>query len=268
MAITVEQQALIDAIRRALEADGDIEAAWLAGSLGRGKGDVFSDVDVLVLASAGRLEDVMARYARDVSMIAEPILMNPLFGGRVLNVVTADWRRFDLSFIEAGELDRYDVAVLSGLFNRTGREPPCGGSVVYQTAPEHLLKLVNEFLRVLGLLVVGIGREEYVIGLTGVDLLRQMTVELMLEENGVGPTDRGGALHRNPLLTPEQQRELATLAPVSADRAGIIAADIALAQIFLPRARRLAQRIGMVWPHDFETATRRHLQDRLGVAFG
>jgi hypothetical protein len=92
-----------------------------------------------------------------------------------------------------------------------------------------------------------------------------MTFELMLEENGVGPAERGGALHRWPLLTPEQQDELRALAPVVADHDGIIAADLALARIFLPRARRLARRAGMDWPQAFETATRRHLKDRLDV---
>jgi hypothetical protein len=128
-----------------------------------------------------------------------------------------------------------------------------------------LLKLVNEFIRLLGLLVVGTGRQEYFLGLTGVDLLRQITFELMLEENGCGPEDRGGALHRWPLLTQDQHDELRALAPVVADRDGIIAADVALARIFLPRARRLARRVGMVWPEAFEAATRRHLQERLGV---
>jgi hypothetical protein len=36
-----------------------------------------------------------------------------------------------------------------------------------------------------------------------------------------------------------------------------------LAAIFLPRARRLASKIGMPWPTDFEEATRRHLRLRL-----
>lgn len=267
MTITVEQQSLIEAIQRALEADDDVDGAWLAGSLGRHKGDAFSDVDVLVLVVDGKLSDVTARYAKDVSVVAEPVLVNALFGGRVLNVVTTDWRRFDLSFVEARDLLRHDASVLSILFSKSGREPPRQDRPPYQTTPAQLLKLVNEFFRVLGLLVVGSGREEYVLGLTGVDLLRQMTWDLMLEENSVGPEERGGALHRWPLLTPDQQEELRALAPVVADHDGIIAADVALAQIFLPRARRLAQRVGMVWPEAFEKATRLHLKNRLGVTF-
>jgi predicted nucleotidyltransferase len=267
VAVTAEQRDLIDTIHRVLAADDGIEAVWLAGSLGQGKGDAFSDVDVLVLTVDGRLGDTMARYARDVSMIAEPVLVNPLYGGRVLSVVAADWRRFDLTFVEGGDLGRYNSAALSCLFNKAGRAPPERGPIPYKTQPEELLKLVNEFLRVLGLLVGGIGREEFVLGLQGVGLLRQMTLDLMLEENGVGPAERGGALHRNPLLTPDQRHELEALAPVPADRAGIITANVALAELFLPRARQLAGRIGMTWPEAFEAATRRHLRVGLDLTF-
>ena len=266
MTLTAEQQDLADDISRVLSDDDQIEAAWLAGSLGRGGGDAFSDVDVVALVAGRAATDVGQRYARDVTAIAQPALVQPLFGGRILNVVTTDWERFDISFVEAGELARFDADKLTPLFNRGDRAPPRGNGEPYRPAPETVLRLVNEYLRVLGLLVVALGREEYGLGLNGVDILRRLTVDLMLEENRVGPAERGGALRRNPLLTQDQRRELEALAPVAADGAGLIAANLALAAIFLPRARRLAAETGMTWPSTFEAATRRHLKERLGVA--
>lgn len=265
MALTADQQDLLDRIHRVLHGDAEVEAAWLGGSLGCGAGDAFSDVDVVVLVGGGAATIVGRRYGQDVSRIAEPALVTTLFGGRVQSVVTLDWRRFDLSFVEAGELGRFDADRLTPLFNRGERSPPRGHTPPYQTTPETVLALVDEFLRILGLLVVGVGREEYVLGLAGADIMRRLTVDLMLEENGVGPVERGGALRRNPLLTAQQRRELASLAPVSADRGGIITASVSLAAIFLPRARRLATRIGAAWPEAFEAATRRHLEERLGL---
>jgi len=267
MAVTLssDQQDLLDAIGRVLEADPEIEAAWLAGSLGRGGGDAFSDVDIVALVARGPAEAGL-RYARGVAAIAEPALVQPLFGGRILNVVTTSWGRFDISFVEPGELARFDADRLTPLFNRGDRLPPRGNGASYRPAPETVLRLVNEYLRVLGLLVVALGREEYGLGLNGVDILRRITVDLMLEENAVHPADRGGALRRNPLLTPDQRRELEALAPVAADRPGLIAANVALAAIFLPRARRLAAEIGMTWPSVLEAATRRHLKERLGLS--
>jgi len=90
-----------------------------------------------------------------------------------------------------------------------------------------------------------------------------MTFDLMLEENGVPPWQRGGALHRNPLLNAEQREQLQSLPPLVAERASVIEGHRAFAGMFLPRARRLAAEIGMVWPSDFEAATRRYLETNL-----
>ncbi|MEO8115829.1 MAG: hypothetical protein ABI655_15675, partial [Phenylobacterium sp.] len=243
-----EQQDLVDTISRVLAQDPEIEAAWLGGSLGRGAGDAFSDVDVVVLTGAGQAGKVGERYAKTVALIAEPALVNPLYGGRILNVVTTDWRRFDLSFIEPDDLARFDAARLTSLFNKGDRAPPTPTPAPYRTTPETVLPLVNEFLRVLGLGVVAVGRQEWLLALRGMDILRGLIVDLMLEENGVGLVERGGALRRNPLLTSDQRRELEALSPVAADREGVIAASAELAAVFLPRARRLADQIGMAWP--------------------
>ena len=267
MSPTPEQLALAEAIGRALEADPQIEAAWLGGSLGRGAGDAYSDVDTVALVAEGPAAEAGRRWSREVARIAEPVLVNVLYGGLVLNVVDRDWRRFDISFITAADFGRFDSAHLKPLFNRGDREPPRRANAPYVTTPEVLLPLVNEFFRMLGLLVGGLGREEYMLGLTGADLLRGLTLNLMLEENGVGPAEQGGALRRNAFLTPGQRAELADLTPVAATREGIILANRELAAIFLPRARRLAERVGMAWPAAFEAATRRHLETRLGVTF-
>jgi predicted nucleotidyltransferase len=265
LALTEDQQELLDAIRRVLESDAQIEAAWLAGSLGRGGGDAFSDVDVLALVAEGSAADVGQRYARDVAEIAEPVLVNPLFGGRVVNVVTKDWHRFDMSFIEPEQLARYDAAHLTVLFDRGERSPPRRAAIPYRTTPEAVLPIVNEFLRVLGLSVVVLGRGEYLLLLAGIDLMRRLTIDLMLEENGIGPAERGGALRRNPLLSDDQRRALEALSPVGPDRESLLRANAELAKVFLPRARRLGDEIGMAWPSEFEAATKRHLEKHLGL---
>lgn len=264
--LTAGQQSLLTAIHRRLVADPAIEAAWLAGSLGRGEGDAFSDVDVLALVGQGPAGETGLRYAREgVREIAEPVLVMPLFGGRVVSVVTADWERFDISFIEAADLGRYDAARLTPIFNRGSREPPRPAPTAYEVAPEALLALINEFLRVLGLLGVAEGRREWLLALQGFGILRGLSIDLMLEENRVSPADRGGALRRNPLLTAEQRAALEGLPPLAANRASVLEANAALSAIFLPRARRLAARVGLPWPSAFESATKRHLRERLGL---
>jgi hypothetical protein len=133
------------------------------------------------------------------------------------------------------------------------------------TTAETVAKLVREFFRILALAPVGLGRGEYLVALWGIDLLRRLTVDLILEENGVGPSERGGALHLNQFLTEQQRRELESLPPLTATRESLLAADQAIAAIFLLRARALAGKIGMAWPEALEAAARRHLRAQLGL---
>jgi hypothetical protein len=261
---TADQQHLIDAIARRLDAEPAVEGLWLAGSLGKGQGDAFSDVDLLVLVADGVAAEGSARLARDLVPALSVVLVNSLFGGRVLNMITADWARFDLTLVQREDLLRHDANALTPIFNKGGSIPPVQPQAPYRTSPGELSKLVNEFLRVIGLTPVAMGREEYQLALSGVDLLRRMTMDLMLEENSVSPAARGGALHRNHLLTGEQRDAVQALPVIAAERSSILAGNTALAALFLPRARRLAAEIGMDWPTAFEDATRRHLKRTLG----
>jgi len=262
---TVEQQALIDRISALLRDEPRVGAAWLSGSLGKGQGDAFSDVDFLAAVPDGAAAAVSADLAQRLSSVTTPVLVNNLFGGRVLNVITEDWQRFDISFTEDRELVFHDANGLKQLFNRIDRHPPAQPERHYRTSPETLRKLVEEFIRVCGLTPVAVGRREYLLMLAGAQLLRQMTVDLMLEENGISPAARGGALHRNPFLSDEQRAALEGAPPLVATQGSAIEAHLYLAAVFLPRARRLANEIGMDWPTAFEGATRRHLKMALGI---
>ncbi len=263
--MTPEQNHLVERAKDALWDDGRIEAAWLAGSLGRGGGDQFSDVDLLAYCAAGTAGEVSRHLADRVDAIAEPLLVNILFGGRVLNLVLEGWRRLDVSLIEAAELPRYDGSMLTPLFNRTGVQPAGSYPPAYRTSPETLLALVNEFIRILGLASVGAGRQEYFLMMAGVEHLRRLTLDLMLEENGIGPWARGGALSRLPLLTADQRAQLDAMPPLAPTRESTLEGHAAVARIFLPRARRLATAIAAGWPERFEQATRDHLANTIGL---
>src|SRR6266436_9010665 len=137
--VTASQQKLIDEIGKLLGEEGRVEAACLAGSLGRGQGDSFSDVDLLVLVEDGTLIEVSSTFVATLSTVVRPVHVNKLFGGRVLNVVIADWQRFDLSFIQREDLPRHNGALLRPLFNRSGQTPPVEPELPYRPAPEQLL---------------------------------------------------------------------------------------------------------------------------------
>lgn len=260
---TPAQQQLIDRARALLESEPRVEAAWLAGSLGAGSGDAWSDVDLLALVADGATAAVAAALAGRLDEIAPTVLVNRLFGGIVLNAVTADWQRFDISFTEANGLGGHDAGRLLTLFHRSGHEPPHKAP---QPPPLRVTQLAQEFLRVLGLLPVVVGREEYQLALSGTEHLRRMTFDLFLDINGVPIAERGGALRRNPMLTAEQRAGLAAIPAAGPTRDSVIAGNLAWARLFLPAARAFAAAEAAEWPDALEAATRRHLETQLGVA--
>jgi len=116
---------------------------------------------------------------------------------------------------------------------------------------------------VLGLLPVVVGREEFVVAVSGAGLLRDMLIDVMLED--VAVEDRGGALHLNRLLPADRQQLLTNLPALRATRESVINAHLACASVFLPLARDLHRRCGLVCPQDFEDTTRRHLTKALSI---
>jgi hypothetical protein len=257
------QQHLIDLVVRTLEPEGRITSLWLSGSLGKDQGDAFSDVDFLVALTGGTGFEIVEEYARGLSSILAVVHARVLFG-RVVTALTSSLDRFDLFFVREDELAAVDPANVRPLFVR-GPARPHGSSGAHRE-PSKLEANIGEFLRVLALTPVVIGREEYLLGVDGAMLLRRMAIETMLEENGVTQSMRGGVLKLNRFLTAEQRAELEAVPPLAATRASVLAANGALARIFFPRARALAAARGVDWPHDFERAVRSVLARELGLA--
>lgn len=260
---TQSQRDVIERVSAMLRQRGDVEALWLAGSLGAGEGDAFSDVDFLVLTPQDKIATLPETLVSQMREAFSPVFVNDIFG-RVLNFIAPDWTRFDLNLVTPPELNRFDGTALKPLFNKGSHTPPAQPKAQYAPLPAAVEKLCTEFLRVLGLSAVGLGRGEYDVLLQGLDHLRRMTIDLMLEENAVPPAKRGGALKRYPFLTTAQRADLGSIPAAGADRAGIVAANEAFARIFLPRAKALCTRTGADWPQLFETATRDYLR-RAGV---
>ena len=66
-------------------------------------------------------------------------------------------------------------------------------------------------------------------------------------------------------LTDEQNALLASLPPLEPTIDSAIDGYLALARIFLPRARRLAERTGHAWPQAYEDASVAYFERSLGV---
>ncbi len=259
--MTDEQRALLERLTSVLAADPRVRAAWLGGSLGQGAGDAWSDIDIVVLVEESDRAACIADYRADHPGLP-PLVLSHVVYGRVLAAITRDWERFDLSFLTPTELPSQDGAALKLLLGQPDLTPPPRVSGGQALAP--LEPLVVEFLRVLGLTPVAVGRGEWLVMQQGAGLLRQMLIDLMLLENAVPPGSRG-AKRLNPFLSAEQRAILEALVPPIAEPGALLAANAELARLFLARAKPLAVKLGVSWPSDFEAATRRHLHAALSL---
>lgn len=253
--MTSDQQSLLEALETALRPDVRILSAWLTGSLGAGRGDAWSDVDITLVVAADDMPGLLGDLMRADGPLPATVLRLSQFG-RLVNGTTPDLMRFDLVLTTPDEFARQDPAGVRLLFGDAGQAPPerPARSQDPAAATRRIEGLVTEFLRILSLAPVAVGRREWVVMQDGVGHLRRLLIELMLEENGVGPAERGGAKKLYPFLTAEQIAELEALVPPRAIEAELLAANRDLRDRFLSRARRVAQARSAAWPTDWEAA--------------
>jgi hypothetical protein len=258
------RDALIAAFALAAEAHADVDALFLGGSLGRGEGDVWSDVDLILVVGPTAHSAFVGALRAWVEAVAPPVLWRQVYPGVPLYMaVTADYLRYDITVVTPDQViesaDR--VRVLADRIGLHGHLPASRPQPA--TSPAALTAVVEEFLRVLGLLPVGVGRREYASAQSGVGLLRQQLQALMVLE--ARPVSPPGALSMSRALPRRDLEVLERLGDVAASAESIIGQSLACAEAFLPRARRLAAAVGANWPQALETAVRDHLKRELGL---
>lgn len=262
----MDQTDLIARIADVLEKTPHVGSAFLGGSHGRDEADEYSDVDVYaVVADGEHIAAVLAQIADRVDEIAPILYSKVLPNARTINCITTDWNRFDVTVI--GPLE---MAVIAGrhikrLFDDLGiyqslvEAPP----PIREPLPDELKDIVNEFIRVLGLSTVVNGRNDVVVAQNGTNLLRDMLIQVMVLENG--PQPRRGVLALQRSLTPSQVESLVKLPALSATWSSVLECTQAIAGEFFPRARALADQLGVTWPEKFERVTRECLEEQLGL---
>lgn len=181
----------------------------------------------------------------------------------LLNAVTDDWLRCDLIIVTPDRFTGRSRDRLRPLFDRDGLYDALPDTLTpRQPDPARVARLIGEFIRVLGLLSVVVGRREYFTAVYGAGLQREALMNLMLEE--VTVPDPGGALHLSTVLPADRMAVLSALPCPRPDRDEVIAAHIEIARQFFPRARVLAATLGVDWPGAFEAAARRALRRQFG----
>jgi hypothetical protein len=244
------------------------QGLFLSGSHGRGDADQYSDVDFLGISDPEQHLDAAALWRQTLAILHPVVFWHEQIGRSILlNAITESWLRCDVLIIRPEDIKGRAKSMIRPLFDH---------GHLYATLPDQLpdavpdarrvTRQINEFIRVLGLMRVGLGRSEYVLLVKGVGILRDLLTDLMLEECPVA--DKGGILHPSRLLTADQMTVLQGLHYPGPDRDDLIMAHVALAEAFFPRARRLADQLRINWPQPFEAATRHMLRAELGITFG
>jgi hypothetical protein len=262
----MDQGHLIDAIVDRVAGNRNMQGLFLAGSFGRSTADAFSDVDMVALVDTAHHAAFAERWRGMLDGIAPVVFWNQRQGaGILLNAITETWLRCDLSIMDPTTFTGWSQATVKPLVDR------CAffDQLPVQLAPrlpdrDRVRVVIQEFIRVLGLLPVVVGRQEYLTAVGGAVLLRDHLTNLMLED--VTLPDRGGALHLSRLLTPAQMAKLTSLPCPGPTREDVIRAHVAAAREFFPVARDMARRLDLQWPEAFEAAMRRHLQSQLHVS--
>ena len=154
-------------ISAALSGQPSVRALWLGGSLARNQADRFSDIDLVALVADASLHEA----ASNIEALLFPQFTVVLFRNRgdehyrLLNFVTDDWKRFDLSIFSNDALRRSKLRGLRTLLDKDG-----------------VNFVVSEFIRVLGLLPVVMHRADLVGAVSGSGLLREHLITLLQYE--------------------------------------------------------------------------------------
>lgn len=242
-----------------------IRALFLSGSHGNGMADAYSDIDFVMVSEDGASDAVAQVWREAVARTGDIVLWWDRTKVPVLiNAITEDWTRTDVIILKPDQMGSQTQNKLKPLFDHDNLY--AGLAEAMPNPGPNLEKFryqVEEFIRILGLLHLAAGREEYINGVLGVFHLRNLLVDLLIEETDA--PDRGGVLHLNRLITEEQKNLLTSLPPAIPSRNAMISAHLAYAKAYLPRARQRAARLGMEWPERFEAATWAHLSQALSV---
>lgn len=242
-----------------------IRALFLSGSYATGVADAYSDIDFVMVASNGATDETSEIWRNAVRKTGNIVLWWDRLNVPVLiNAITQDWTRTDVVILRPDQMGAQTQSSLKPLFDHDNlfddlAEVP---KAVGPNLPKFKYQ-IEEFIRILGLLHLAAGREEYINGVLGIFHLRNLLVDLLIEETNA--PNRGGVLHLNRLITTDQQALITSLPPAIPNRESMISAHLAYAKMYLPRARARAKKLGLDWPEHFEDATWERLGESMSI---
>lgn len=257
--------AFLEQLHARLAAEPRVDAAWLAGSFGRGVADRYSDLDLhLLLASGG--DSLRRELQAWLGSLRPLVLYKLLFDDRMANVLTADGVRLDVWFHD--EPTGRDPAKTRLLFDRSGRmasQPPPqpSGSDEYPVATAATLRgEIEEFWRCIALLPAVIGRQEWLVAWRGLAVEFDLVLGILLRGNNI--VREAGVKRLNAFLPPHLRHELEAALPVPGlSGASLVTAHLALAGLVRRHGPQLAERWDFRYPSALEEAVLAYVEKEL-----
>lgn len=266
---TAKLVAFSEQAARNLRKDERIRILWLTGSLAKGTADAQSDVDLRV---AVRTQDfaTIDQWWQDVLNQVAPLVWKHRWPGPVdeaiLGAITEDYLRFDVVAQSISDVRPRALEAARLIFDKDGEaERFLLTTPLHHDPYAHLPTLVEEFIRLVGMLPIVVERNDVPIGMEGQLALHSMLISLLLLENGI---DRmaSGKRHVVAFLDDEQRSILAQVPSLAPTIESLIQGRVAYGRLFFPRAQRLMEAHDQVYPKAFEMATKRHLWETLGLS--
>lgn len=240
---------MVDALTTGCERDERVRAGWLAGSLARGDGDDWSDID-LHLAVADPADFDVPSWLGTLTplVLGDPIPGVP--GGYLC--VTPDWVHIDVIVHAASGFTQDERQPCRVILDRDRLLHTVAAQDEEVREPYYPAEQVRIFVYFIGNAVTVLHRGELIVLSQGCAVMRDSLIALMLAENGVTKSD--GAKRLNRYLTNEQRAAPGALTPIGVDELGLRASQAGIAGEYLTRARRLAQRCSAPWPEELVSA--------------
>ena len=246
---------LFDRLVAVLGDDERVRGMWLSGSLARGEADRISDLDVLVAVRDDDHDAFAAEWREWLAAVTPTLIARPLpFAPGSFYSLTPGRQRLDVVVETMAWLPNTPFRSRLTVFDRDGLdqmipapEPGAGLSA------ERVAGLIEEFFRDYGMFPVVTEREDWLLGQEGVHFVRGLLYQLFVEENA--PLPMMGIKRWSTKLTPEQRAVLTSLPAAAPNRESVMTAHHAVGEAFLVHARRVCDRLGVVWPAELEAAT-------------
>jgi hypothetical protein len=244
---------LLAVVRR----DERIRAFWLSGSLARGVADAGSDLDVIVAVRDADFDAYAANW-RDWLATVTPVLLArqiPDMPGSFYSLTT-ECLRLDVVVEPVSRLATTPFRRRTVVLDRDGLDAQLPAPVD-RAGPdlERMAFLVEEFYRTLANFPPAVlAREDWLLGVMGVQANRQMLYDLFVQANQ--PLPPMGVKQWSSKLTPEQRSVLENLPPLDVDPRVLVEAMRATADAWQTAGKDTLEAVGVPWPATLASATR------------